>query len=360
MFQVVSSLDFQRKDGLMEKRLTQRLVVLLGLFMLAGLPAVAQGDERGRFAPDGEIRAAFDEVVEDARASVVQVVVDGEARVMGTIIDEDGYVLSKHSELQGEKVRVVLSTGRGVDAAIVGVDRKNDLAMLKIEARGLKAAKLSFDKPGLGRWVACIGMNRSAEAVGVISAKPREIKPSQLVLGVILRAHPDGLWIEAVSEGFGADKAGIKAGDVLTHVGSKKVIAVDQVVGQLQSLAEGDEVQVRLLRDGASKRVMVGLSEYGPDPRSRAERMNRMGSSLSERRRGFEQVLQHDAVLRPEHCGGPLVNLQGEVVGLNIARAGRISSYALPSSLIQQKLAVLKSGQLAPQPSAPLAEPVSE
>ncbi|MEM6260421.1 MAG: PDZ domain-containing protein [Planctomycetota bacterium] len=321
---------------------------------------MTEAQERTRFAPDAEIRSAFDDVVRDTRASVVQLVVDGEERILGTIIDDEGFILSKASELSGEKIKAVLSTGRGFDAELVGVDRKNDLAMLKIDAERLEAVTLSFDKPGLGRMVACVGISRSPVAVGIISAKPREIRPAQLVLGVILRAHPDGLWIDDVSEGFGADKAGIKSGDVLTHVGSKKVIAVDQVVGQLQSRAEGDEVQVRILRGGEPMKVTVGLSEFGPDPRSRAERMNRMGSSLSERRRGFELVLQHDAEIKPEYCGGPLVNLKGEVMGINIARAGRISSYTLPSSLIRQKLATLKSGKLAPKPTVPQPEPVKD
>lgn len=344
----------------MINQVIQRACVLLSLFLLTALPAYAQGDDRPRFAPDAEIRSAFDDVVLKARASVVQLVVDGEERVLGTIIDEEGYILSKASELSGEQFKAILSTGRGFDAKLVGVDRRNDLAMLKIDAERLTAAKLTFGKPGLGRMVACVGQSRSPVAVGIISAKPRVIKPAQLVLGVILRPHPDGLWIDSVSEGFGADKAGIKEGDVLTHIGSKKVLAVDQVIGQLQALAEGDEVQVRIIRSGEAKRVSVGLAEYGPDPRSRSERMNRMGSTLSERRRGFEMVLQHDAEIRPEHCGGPLVNLKGEVVGLNIARAGRISSYALPSSLVRQKLTKLKSGKLVPEPSDPKPEPVNE
>ncbi|MEM9345234.1 MAG: PDZ domain-containing protein [Planctomycetota bacterium] len=335
------------------------VIVMFSLFAALSASSV-EAQERTRFAPDAEIRSAFDKVVRDVRASVVQLVVDGEERILGTIIDDEGYILSKASELSGEKIKVVLSTGRGFDAKLLGVDRKNDLAMLKIDAERLEAVSLSFDKPGLGRMVACVGISRSPVAIGIISAKPREIRPAQLVLGVILRAHPDGLWIDDVSEGFGADKAGIKSGDVLTHVGSKKVIAVDQVVGQLQSRAEGDEVQVRILRGGEPIKVTVGLSEFGPDPRSRAERMNRMGSSLSERRRGFELVLQHDAEIKPEHCGGPLVNLRGEVIGVNIARAGRISSYTLPSSLIRQKLATLKSGKLAPKPSVPQPEPVKD
>ncbi|MGB0767227.1 MAG: PDZ domain-containing protein [Phycisphaeraceae bacterium] len=338
-----------------------RLMVLgLLLALLAWVPVVAsaQDDAEARFAPDAEIRSAFDSAVRAASRSVVELEVDGEARVLGTIVDAEGYVLSKASELEGDAIKAVLPTGRAVDAEIVGVDRKNDLAMLKIDAPRLHAVEWSFKKPALGRMVACVATGRSPSAVGIISAKPREIKPAQLILGVILRAHPDGLWIDAVSEGFGAEKAGIKAGDVLTHIGTKKVIAVDQVVDQLQMKNDGDEVRVKLLRDGESVALTVGLSEFGPDPRSRSERMNRMGSTLSERRRGFQQVLQHDAEIRPEHCGGPLVNLQGEVVGINIARAGRIASYALPSDLIRKKLAALKSGLLKPESGDTAAEPV--
>ena len=339
-------------------QMIQRVVVLFVLSVALVLPVSAQEDVR--FAPDAEVRSAFNEVVRETRTSVVQLVVDGEDRVFGTIVDEEGYIVSKASELSGEQIKAVLPAGSSYEAKLVGIDRMNDLAMLKIDAKGLTAVSLAFDKPKLGRWVACVGMSRSPEAIGIVSAKPRAIKPSQLVLGVVLRAHPQGLRIDGVNAGFGADKAGIKEGDVLTHVGTKKVIAVEQVVGQLQSLAEGDEVGVRILRDGKLMRVTVNLSEYGPDPRSRSERMNRMGSQLSERRRGFELVLQHDAEIRPEHCGGPLVNLKGEVIGVNIARAGRIASYTLPSSLIRQKMALLKSGKLAPVPSKPSPESVNE
>jgi len=64
--------------------------------------------------------------------------------------------------------------------------------------------------------------------------------------------------------------------------------------------------------------------------------MNRLGTELSERAEGFQMALQHDTVLQPWQCGGPLVNLDGKAIGLNIARAGRTASYALPASLVQQ------------------------
>ena len=68
-----------------------------------------------------------------------------------------------------------------------------------------------------------------------------------------------------------------------------------------------------------------------------------MGSELSETRSGFPLALQHDCPIDPDACGGPLVNLDGDVVGINIARAGRIKSYALPSHVIQELLAQVKA-----------------
>jgi len=46
-------------------------------------------------------------------------------------------------------------------------------------------------------------------------------------------------------------------------------------------------------------------------------------------------VFQHDTPLFPEHCGGPMVDLDGQVVGLNIARRGRAASFALPAQLVK-------------------------
>jgi serine protease Do len=62
------------------------------------------------------------------------------------------------------------------------------------------------------------------------------------------------------------------------------------------------------------------------------------GGRFSKIRAGFEAVIQHDSPLTPEDCGGPLVNSDGELVGLNIARSSRIRSFALPWNLIEPVL----------------------
>ena len=56
---------------------------------------------------------------------------------------------------------------------------------------------------------------------------------------------------------------------------------------------------------------------------------------LSEVRSGFQRVLQHDTVLKPEDCGGPVVDLSGMVIGVNVARAGRIETLTLPAEDVQ-------------------------
>ena len=70
--------------------------------------------------------------------------------------------------------------------------------------------------------------------------------------------------------------------------------------------------------------------------------MSSMGTERSVRRDDFELVIQHDTVLEPAQCGGPLVNLQGEAIGLNIAREGRIASYALPAELVMRLIDDMK------------------
>jgi serine protease Do len=56
----------------------------------------------------------------------------------------------------------------------------------------------------------------------------------------------------------------------------------------------------------------------------------------SGRRDGFGEVIAHDADLQPDECGGPIFNLDGEFLGLNIARHSRVRSYTLTADVLQQ------------------------
>jgi S1-C subfamily serine protease len=58
-----------------------------------------------------------------------------------------------------------------------------------------------------------------------------------------------------------------------------------------------------------------------------------VNGEISSRSTGFQNVLQHDSVIAPHQCGGPIVDVYGNAVGLNIARAGRVCSYAIPANI---------------------------
>ncbi|MFM8932914.1 MAG: hypothetical protein ACKOS8_13695, partial [Gemmataceae bacterium] len=82
-----------------------------------------------------------------------------------------------------------------------------------------------------------------------------------------------------------------------------------------------------------------------PSQNARGDIQNSMGGKLSQRRTAFPKILQHDTTLAPEVCGGPLVDLDGKAVGVNIARAGRVESYALPSELVKKLIPDLIAGK---------------
>ncbi|MFQ3593063.1 MAG: hypothetical protein SNJ82_07720, partial [Gemmataceae bacterium] len=115
----------------------------------------------------------------------------------------------------------------------------------------------------------------------------------------------------------------------------------------------GEKIKVLVQRPGPTPTTEELTVELGKRPAlpgglDRGDFQNRMGSTLSVKRSGFPTIFQHDMVVKPSDCGGPVVNLDGEVIGVNIARGGRTESYAIPSEAIQPLLADLRSGKLAP------------
>jgi S1-C subfamily serine protease len=59
------------------------------------------------------------------------------------------------------------------------------------------------------------------------------------------------------------------------------------------------------------------------------------GANPNTRRDGFAAAFTHDLDLRADETGLPLVNLQGQVVGINIAREGLATNFAIPAKIVQ-------------------------
>lgn len=98
----------------------------------------------------------------------------------GFVISADGYIVTNNHVIEGaDEIQVRLIDRREFDATIVGADPRSDLALLKIDAKGLPTVRLGPDD-GLrvGEWVVAIGspfgLDYSASA-GIVSAIGRSI-----------------------------------------------------------------------------------------------------------------------------------------------------------------------------------------
>lgn len=319
----------------------------------------------GAYRKNGtEVRSAFKFVSVAGRNSVVQLSVDAKAVALGTVVEADGLVATKASELIAGKLTARLADGRVVDARILAVDEDNDLALVKIEAKALTAIHWNAGETAPGEWVATQGLETIPDAVGIISGMPRKILPPRALIGVSWGSEGEGTRVAALVPGYGAEKAGIQVGDVILGVDGQILKTRTELIAVLRELPAGRVVKVQLQRGAEIIETSVTLTGEaalnaaqaqaagrgagaapgnGRGGRGGANGRNFTGSGVSKRAEDFDLVLQHDTVLEPWECGGPLLDLYGRAVGLNIARAGRVSSYALPATLVQKTIADLKT-----------------
>ncbi|MCS7047599.1 MAG: S1C family serine protease, partial [Gemmataceae bacterium] len=302
---------------------------------------------------------AFKEAVAKPSESTVRVQCNGKDAALGMIVGPDGWILTKANDLQGD-ITVKLRDGKSYDARWVGLHQQHDLALLKIEATGLKPVEFTDSKQvGVGSWLACVGMGEEPVAIGIVSVATRTIPKGAFsfpsidlskagYLGVQLEdgdGHPRILDVLADKP---AAKVGLKKKDTILSVNGIEMKTVEQFQREVAKHKPGDTITLRIRRGDTELELRPTLERRPPDF-NRGEQQNRMGSELSSRRGGYPTILQHDSVVKPVDCGGPIVDLQGRVVGINICRAGRTESWAVPSEAIQPLLFDLMSGRLPPK-----------
>lgn len=99
----------------------------------------------------------------------------------GFVITQDGYILTNYHVIDGAtKIKVSFVDGASYDATLVGGEEENDIAVLKIDATGLKPVVIGdSDNIKVGEQVVAIG-NPLGELTysmtqGIVSAKDRSI-----------------------------------------------------------------------------------------------------------------------------------------------------------------------------------------
>lgn len=96
----------------------------------------------------------------------------------GFIVSEDGYILSNHHIVgEADEITVRLHDGRELSAELVGTDPQSEVAVIKVDAAGLPAARLGSSAAlETGEWVMAVGNPfglSETVTVGIVSAKGR-------------------------------------------------------------------------------------------------------------------------------------------------------------------------------------------
>lgn len=332
--------------------------------------AVVAAPAPAQLSSNPKILAPFKSVVAKANESTVWIRCDDKEAVLGTVVFADGFILTKASELRAGGISVRLADGSEYEAEVVGRHRETDLAMLRIDVKDLKPVTFADSKKvPIGHWLAAAGPRTDAVAVGVLSASIRKLPPPDAFndegliinhnrgyMGIRLDlADPkdnDGKTIGAkiteVTKDTPAAKAGFKEKDLIVAVGKTRVHSRVALQEMLENYRPGEGVTITVQREGVEKQMKLTLAAVPVDPRDRSRIQNAMGGELSGRRTGFPAIIQTDMVVDPKHCGGPVVDLDGNVLGINIARAGRVETWILPSENIRPLLEDMKAGKFAP------------
>ncbi|HEX7051562.1 MAG TPA: trypsin-like peptidase domain-containing protein [Longimicrobiales bacterium] len=261
----------------------------------------------------------------------------------GFIFREDGYILTNNHVVDGaERITVVLQDRREFDAELVGRDPNTDVAVLKIDAKGLPTIALGDSDPvAVGDWVVALGyplrLGATATA-GIISAKGRQI-------GIIGRNDGASAPLEHFIQTDAAINPGNSGGPLVNLDG--EVIGINTAIASPTGFYSGygfavpidiaQRVATDLIEHGVVRRPKLGVAisdvtpadaeVYGLDHPTGAEVVQIQAGSAAERAglRLGDVIVAVDGT--PVESTGDLMELlarhdPGETAELSVVRYG--------------------------------------
>ena len=216
----------------------------------------------------------------------------GSSTGSGVIITSDGEIITNNHVISGaSSIKVSTSDGKTYTAKVVGTDSKKDLALIKLEnASGLKTATFG-------------------DSAGV-----------QVGDEVVAIGSPEGL-------------TGTVTSGIVSALNRDVTVATEESQSQDQQQQGGGS------GSGGGWPFEFGGQEFNGDT----------GSSTTT-----YKALQTDASLNPGNSGGALIDMNGNIIGINSAMYSASSSssdagsaglgFAIPINTVKSDLATLRSG----------------
>ncbi len=320
------------------------------------VPLMRPDERKTVDAQSAAFNKALEPILSDAAKSTV--VVWGKDRKVralayGTVVGNGTRILSKWSEIEPFADLLYVTSGDGMEAkvGVVGVFTDEDLVLLEVKDPGqvkdkLVPADFLISPLPLGRFLTAPQPSGKPAAFGVVSVLDRNLRETdQAHLGVMADAEyrGDGVRIANVQPEYGAAEAGLRSGDVILKVDDRSISGLQELKNALTNKQPGDRVKILIESAGKERSVDVKLSNrplLGQFSGGQLNQMEIMGGPVNRVRTGFSHVVQSDMQIRSNRVGGPVVDLQGRIVGITMARADRTRTYIMGSVAV---LDLLKS-----------------
>lgn len=269
----------------------------------------------------------------------------------GTVINIPGSkhpaILTKWSEISRRLNRLMITTPEGNQhpAKVTGIYPKHDLALLSTPETKLTPLNLkASSSPALGNFILMPEPSGNVRGFGVVSVSPRSLREhDKAYLGVMMdfsAAKNDGVPVKQVIRGSAASVAGLRDGDTILAINNKPVTGAMEMRNLLQRLIPGSKVTIRYRRGTTEHKTTANLGSRADVagiqrvPRERMEHMQRMGTTPNRVRGDFPNVIQSDMPIKANDAGAPVTDLDGNIVGIAIARASRIKTFIIPTSTL--------------------------
>ncbi|KZL93112.1 S1C family serine protease [Clostridium magnum] len=169
----------------------------------------------------------------------------------GIIFDSNGYIATNNHVIEGAaKVTVKLSSGKTLDATIVGSDPRSDLAVIKVDAQNLPTAKFGdSSKVKVGDTAIAIGNPLGEEFAGSVTSG---------IVSALNRRIQYGGTIYKVLQTDAAINPGNSGGPLCNELG--EVIGINSLKIGTEQNAEGMGFAISI---NEAKSIIKSLMDYG-------------------------------------------------------------------------------------------------
>ncbi|NMM49486.1 trypsin-like peptidase domain-containing protein [Marinigracilibium pacificum] len=217
----------------------------------------------------------------------------------GVIYTSDGYIITNNHVIEGADEIEVMAKERSYKAQIIGTDPSTDIAVLKIEAKGLPAIELGSSRDvAVGEWVLAVGNPfnlTSTVTAGIVSAKGRSINilkgnfPIESFIQTDAAINPGnsgGALVNANGELIGINTAILsKTG---SYAGYGFAVPIDIAKKVVNDLINYREVQKAFI--GASViDITYENREYSPDGSTNGVLITRLNSDGAAEKAGLKE-----------------------------------------------------------------------